>query len=112
MLCNAGSSIHVIMTGPSAEHCSKRNAIAQHQNKGLLTQCIPVIDLPALYYQTFIASPAFSFGVTTLPTCMDICNTIGQPLVSISQFMKMKTEYHFNISRTMDWKTSELFTKT
>ena len=75
MLCNTGSSIHVIMTGPSAEHCSKRNAIAQHQNKGLLTQCIPVIDLPALYYQTFIASPTFSIGVTAMKLCMPLSDT-------------------------------------
>ena len=68
----------------SVEHCSKRNATAQHQNKGIYIQCIhSVICLTdiicAWHYQNFVASPAFSIDVTASKPCMAISLMLATP---------------------------------
>ena len=87
MLCKTGSSILAQGLMENIVHGIEAKAFTAH------TAYIYYI----WYYQTFILSSAFSIGVTALKLCMPISDTKDNlyRVVSVSQFMKMKAEYHF-----------------
>ena len=79
MLCKAGSSIFI--TGPNAEHCSKRDAAPQHQK----------IDLVYSAYIGQYALPTLSmYGIIKLSSSLlplllmrELCN-FAWPCMAIS----------------------------
>ena len=94
MLCKAGSSILAQ---------AQRHSTASKQR---LLQCIPLVNMPDIHLLCMILSNCHR--LSCLFYWCDIFETLqgykwckGRPIVSISQFMKMKPQYHFKCEDLM-----------